>query len=67
MEDEFLNFHWFNNLSEDKRLIEDWRIDYDVSRPHMVIGSISSIEYVLRVRLLEQNTGSDAVRNYNGN
>ena len=63
LRDECLNLHWFDNLAEAKRLIEAWRIDYNVSRPHMGIGNITPREYALQVRLLEQNTGSDAVRN----
>ena len=54
---------WFDNLAEAKRLIDAWRIDYNVSRPRMGIGNIPPREYALQVRLLEQNTGSDAVRN----
>jgi hypothetical protein len=53
----------FDNLAEAKRLIEVWRIDYNVSRPHMGIGNITPREYDLQVELLEQNIGSDAVRN----
>ena len=63
LRDECLNLHWFDNLAEAKRLIEAWRIDYNVSRPHMGIGNIPPKEYALQVRLLEQNTDSDAVRN----
>ena len=63
LRDECLNLHWFDNLAEAKRLIEVWRIDYNVSRPHMGIGNIPPKEYALQVRLLEQNTDSDAVRN----
>ena len=63
LRDECLNLHWFDNLAEAKRLIEAWRIDYNVSRPHMGIGNIPPREYALQIRLLEKNTGSDAVRN----
>jgi putative transposase len=63
LRDECLNLHWFDNLAEAKRLIEVWRIDYNVSRPHMGIGNIPPKEYALQVELLEQNIGSDAVRN----
>ena len=63
LRDECLNLHWFDNLAEAKRLIEAWRIDYNVSRPHMGIGNIPPREYALQVKLLEKNTGSDAVRN----
>ena len=64
LRDECLNLHWFDNLAEPKRLIEAWRIDYNVSRPHMGIGNIPPREYALQVKLLEKNTGSGAVRNY---
>lgn len=63
LRDECLNLHWFDNLAEAKRLIEAWRIDYNVSRPHMGIGNIPPREYALQIRLLEKNTGSDTVRN----
>ena len=63
LRDECLNLHWFDNLAEAKRLIEAWRIDYNVSPPHMGIGNIPPKEYALQVELLEQNIGSDAVRN----
>ena len=63
LRDECLNLHWFDNLAEAKRLIEAWRIDYNVSRPHMGIVNIPPREYALQVKLLEKNTGSDAVRN----
>ena len=63
LRDECLNLHWFDNLAEAKRLIEAWRIDYNVSRPHMGIGNIPPREYALQMRLLEKNTGSDTVRN----
>ena len=63
LRDECLNLHWFDNLAEAKRLIEAWRIDYNVSRPHMGIGNIPPKEYALQVELFEKNIGSDAVRN----
>ncbi len=31
---ECLNVHWFMNLKEAKQLIEAWRLEYNVSRPH---------------------------------
>ena len=63
LRDECLNLHWFDNLVEAKHLIEAWRIDYNVSRPHMGIGNIPPKEYALQVELLEQNICSDTVRN----
>ena len=49
-----------DNLEEAKRLIEAWRIDYNVSRPRMGISNIPPIEYALQVNLLEQNICLDA-------
>ncbi len=37
--EECLNLHWFSTLIEAQRIIEDWRIDYNESRPH------SSLKY----------------------
>ena len=31
-----------------RQLIEEWRIDYNVSRPHMVLGNIPPDEYALQ-------------------
>ena len=52
LRDECLNLHWFDNLAEAKRLIEAWRIDYNVSRPHMGIGNTTPREYALQVEFL---------------
>ena len=32
--DECLNVHWFETLDEARRILEDWRMDYNVMRPH---------------------------------
>ena len=37
--EECLNLHWFTTLAEAQRIIEDWRVDYNESRPH------SSLKY----------------------
>jgi len=37
--EECLNLHWFINLAESQRIIEDWRVDYNEERPH------SSLKY----------------------
>ncbi len=46
MRDEFLNSHQFDTLLEAKVLTEDWRIDYNVSRPHSAHGWLSPVEFV---------------------
>lgn len=36
--DECLNQHWFKELEEAKRMIEEWRKDYNLARPHSSLG-----------------------------
>jgi putative transposase len=45
LREECLNLHWFDTLAEARQLIEDWRIDYNVSRPHMALGNTPPAEY----------------------
>ena len=39
--DECLNQHWFNNLPEAGRMIEEWRNDYNRARPHSSLGYLA--------------------------
>jgi putative transposase len=48
LRDECLNLHWFETLAEACQLIEAWRVDYNVSRPHMALGNIPPAEYALQ-------------------
>lgn len=48
LRDECLNLHWFETLEEARQLIEAWRIDYNVSRPHMALGNVPPAEYALQ-------------------
>jgi len=43
--DECLNEHWFINLADARRTIEEWRIDYNTCRPHSSLGYLTPIEY----------------------
>lgn len=38
MRNECLNEHWFLNLSDARSIIENWRIDYRLNRPHSSLG-----------------------------
>jgi len=38
LRDECLNQHWFQSLGDARRLIEQWREDYNEDRPHRVRG-----------------------------
>jgi putative transposase len=41
LRDECLNEHWFQSLPQARRIIEDWRIDYNRQRPHSSLGNQS--------------------------
>ncbi len=45
--DECLNQHWFLNMREARNIIENWKLDYNTSRPHSSLGNISPSEFVL--------------------
>jgi hypothetical protein len=38
--DECLNEHWFGGLADARRIIEEWRVDYNEVRPH---GSLEDL------------------------
>ena len=44
--DEYLNGQLFDSLLEAKVLLEDWRIDYNNSRPHSAHGWLTPVEFV---------------------
>jgi len=46
--DECLNEHWFTSLSDARKTIEDWRIDYNNHRPHSSLGYLTPVEYALK-------------------
>ena len=43
--DECLNEHLFQGLGEARRIIEAWRTDYNVSRPHTSLGGLTPVEF----------------------
>jgi putative transposase len=45
LRDECLNEHWFQSLPQARRIIEDWRIDYNQHRPHSSLGNRSPEEF----------------------
>ena len=46
MRDEHLNGQQFDSLLEAKVLTEDWRIDYNINRPHSAHGWLTPVEFV---------------------
>jgi putative transposase len=45
LRDELLNGWRFDSLLEAKVIIEDWRIDYNINRPHSAHGDLTPSEY----------------------
>jgi putative transposase len=45
LRDELLNGWQFDSLLEAKVLIEDWRIDYNINRPHSAHGELTPSEF----------------------
>ena len=48
LRDECLNEHLFSNLSEARRIIEEWRIDYNTNRPHTSLNGLTPTEFASR-------------------
>ncbi len=45
LRDECLNEHWFLGLSDARRIVEDWRQDYNRDRPHSALGYQTPLEF----------------------
>jgi putative transposase len=43
---EFLNAFVFNNLNDVREKAEEWRQDYNCSRPHQSLGYVPPVEYI---------------------
>jgi len=48
--DECLNEHLFRSLPAARRLIAEWRIDYNARRPHTSLGGLTPNEFATRSR-----------------
>ena len=46
--DECLNEHWFITMAQARRVIEDWRIEYNTERPHSSLGNLTPQEFAER-------------------
>jgi putative transposase len=47
---ECLNGHWFTSLDHARRVIEEWRIDYNTERPHGSLGNLTPDEFLRKER-----------------
>ncbi len=45
LRDECLNEHWFLTLPDARRVVEEWRMDYNRDRPHSSLGNLSPEEF----------------------
>jgi putative transposase len=45
LRDECLNEHWFQSLPHARRIVEEWRIDYNRTRPHSSLGNQTPDEF----------------------
>ena len=45
LRDECLNEHIFSSLAEARKIIENWRIDYNTQRPHTSLGGLAPAVY----------------------
>lgn len=43
--DECLNEHWFVSMRHPKRLIEEWRIEYNTKRPHSSLSYLTPMQF----------------------
>ena len=43
--DECLNTSWFMSLEDARRIVEEWRLDYNEVRPHSSLGGKTPVEY----------------------
>ena len=48
LRDECLNEHLFANLTQARRIIEEWRIDYNTNRPHTSLNGLTPTEFATR-------------------
>jgi putative transposase len=47
LRDECLNEHWFLSLPHARTIVEDWRMDYNLNRPHSSLGNLTPEEFRL--------------------
>jgi putative transposase len=45
LRDECLNANWFTSLSDARRKVETWRLDYNQQRPHSSLGYLPPAEF----------------------
>lgn len=46
--DECLNEHWFTSMAHARRIINEWRNEYNDERPHSSLGNLTPAEFATR-------------------
>ncbi len=60
---ECLDAHWFTTLAEAKQLIEEWRREYNESRPHRALGERTPSEFASQFAAQRELTGLQGPEN----
>src|SRR4051794_39841116 len=66
LRDECLNEHLFANLNEARIIIEEWRIDYNPTRPHTSLNGLTPTEFAARPNRGRTRTDSPYKRGQTG-
>ena len=61
LRDECLNEHWFASLPHARRLIEDWRRDYNECRPKKDLGGLPPAVYAARLGSLANPIAKETI------
>ena len=49
LREECLNLNWFRSIEHARRVIEEWRVDYNETRPHSTLGFLTPKEFVQKI------------------
>jgi putative transposase len=50
LRDECLNLHHFTSLDHARRVIEEWRVDYNTERPHGSLDDLTPEEFIRKLK-----------------
>jgi putative transposase len=51
-----LNENWFITMAQARRIIENWRIDYNTERPHSSLGNVTPAVFAMESRRKTEET-----------
>jgi putative transposase len=54
--DECLRTSWFTDLEDARRTIQNWRIDYNETRPHSALGNLAPAQYLANLMSWSSNS-----------